>query len=141
MSNSRQQQVHLRLLVLDQISSLNTGVEPNALVQLAAEDARITPEDLASFATPTLVIAGEHDLLFPAATLRGVADVIPGADFREFPGCGHSVYFEDPEPFNRTVRAGQCSSCLQVHDPRYQLIVRAFPDLVGRTPVFETDGF
>ncbi len=87
-----------------QISSLNTGVEPNALVQLASEDARITPEDLASFGTPTLVIAGEHDLLFPAATLRGVADVIPGAEYREFPGCGHSVYFEDPEPFNRCVR-------------------------------------
>jgi pimeloyl-ACP methyl ester carboxylesterase len=87
-----------------QISSLNTGVEPNALAQLVAEDARITPEDLTSFGTPTLVIAGEHDLLFPAATLRGVADVIPGADYREFPGCGHSVYFEDPEPFNRSVR-------------------------------------
>lgn len=87
-----------------QISALNTGVEPGALVALASEEARIAPEDLTGFETPTLVIAGEQDLLFPAATLRGIADEIPGAEYREFPGCGHSVYFEDPEPFNRCVR-------------------------------------
>ena len=86
------------------ISSLNTAVEPNALAALVSPEARIVPADLVDFATPTLVIAGGEDLLFPAATLRGVAAVIPGAEYREFPGCGHSVYFEAAELFNRTVQ-------------------------------------
>jgi pimeloyl-ACP methyl ester carboxylesterase len=91
-------------LLYSQISSLNSGVEPGALANLASEEARITAPELADFATPTLVIAGENDLLFPARTLRSVAETIPGAEYREFPVCGHSVYFEDAGSFNGVVR-------------------------------------
>jgi pimeloyl-ACP methyl ester carboxylesterase len=83
------------------ISAWNTGVDPGALAALASEEARIDPNELAGYQTPTLVIAGEHDLLFPHATLRHVAELIPGASFQSFPGCGHSVYFEDAKAFNR----------------------------------------
>jgi 3-oxoadipate enol-lactonase len=86
------------------ISSLNTGVDPSALAALANPEARIAPDELDGFATPTLVVAGSEDLLFPAAALRGVAAVIPGAEYREFPGCGHSVYFEAADDFNRMLR-------------------------------------
>jgi 3-oxoadipate enol-lactonase len=86
-----------------QISALNTEVDPGALAALAAPEARIDPGALTEFATPTLVVAGEHDLLFPLETLRHVAELVPGADFQAFSGCGHSVYFEDAEAFNREV--------------------------------------
>ena len=35
--------------------------------------------------------------------LREVAACIPGAELREFAGAGHSVYYEEPEAFNRVV--------------------------------------
>lgn len=87
----------------ERITSLNTEVDPGALAALAAPEARIAPEDLEGFAVPTLVVAGERDLLFPPSTLRAVAKHIPGAEYREFPGCGHSVYFEAAAAFNEAV--------------------------------------
>ena len=88
----------------NRISSLNTSVDHKALAALASAESKIVPDDLSDFATPTLVIAGEEDLLFPAALLRQVAAIIPGAEYKEFAGCGHSVYFEAAEPFNQAVR-------------------------------------
>jgi len=88
-----------------QISGLNVAVEPTALAALYAEEARIAPEELTSYRTPTLVLAGEHDLLFPREMMAHVADLVPGAELRDFPGCGHSTYFEDPEAFNEHVGA------------------------------------
>jgi pimeloyl-ACP methyl ester carboxylesterase len=83
------------------ISAWNTGVDPGALAALASAEARISADDLSGYETPTLVVAGEHDLLFPLETLRHVAELIPGATFQDFPGCGHSVYFENAPAFNR----------------------------------------
>jgi 3-oxoadipate enol-lactonase len=88
-----------------QISGLNTAVEPTALSALAAPEARIAPESLAAYTTPTLVLAGEHDLLFPAEMMAHVAELIPGAVLLDFPACGHSTYFEDPATFNERVGA------------------------------------
>lgn len=87
----------------DQIAGLNTGFDPSGLARLMAPEARITPVRLEGFAVPTLVIAGEYDQLFPASSLREVAQAIPGADYLEFPVCGHSVYFEDAPAFNRAL--------------------------------------
>ena len=89
----------------DQISALNTGVDPSALARLMAPEARVQPEQLAGYEVPTLVIAGEFDLLFPAAALREVASRIPKARLAEFPGAGHSTYFEQADLFNARVEA------------------------------------
>jgi pimeloyl-ACP methyl ester carboxylesterase len=51
------------------------------------------------------VLAGEHDLLFPRELMVHIADLIPGAKLSDFPGCGHSTYFEDPARFNEVVGA------------------------------------
>lgn len=87
----------------DQISSLNTHVDMKNLGLLFSEEARVEPDRLEGFSVPTLVIAGDQDLLFPSEALRAVAEMIPGAEFREFKGCGHSVYFEDAEAFNPAI--------------------------------------
>jgi pimeloyl-ACP methyl ester carboxylesterase len=87
----------------DQIAALNTGFEPHLLARMYDEDGRILPEQLGDFRVPTLILAGEYDQLFAPDVLHHVAGLIPGAEVRDFPGVGHSTYFEAPETFNRVV--------------------------------------
>jgi pimeloyl-ACP methyl ester carboxylesterase len=46
---------------------------------------------------PTLVIAGEQDMLIPACYGRRMADDIPGSEFLLVPQCGHDPLIEKPE--------------------------------------------
>jgi pimeloyl-ACP methyl ester carboxylesterase len=85
----------------DQISGLNPGLPAGALATLA--EARVTPEQLAGYSVPTLMISGEHDQLFPPDALKEAAALIPGCRLVSFPGAGHSPYFEDAPRFNRIV--------------------------------------
>jgi 3-oxoadipate enol-lactonase len=87
----------------DQIAALNTSFDASMLARMFDEQGRIAPEQLVGYRVPTLVIAGEHDQLFPVAALREAAALIPEAELREFPGCGHSVYFESAAAFNPVV--------------------------------------
>ncbi len=85
----------------DQIGSHNTGFSPRLLRELA--NARVDPDELKSHSTPTLVISGEEDALFPTEAIREIAELIPGAELQTVPGSGHSPYYEVPELFNRIV--------------------------------------
>ncbi|HJR59989.1 MAG TPA: alpha/beta fold hydrolase [Vicinamibacterales bacterium] len=62
---------------------------------------------LAAIASPTLVIAGEQDLLTPPWICREVAERIPGSQFEIITGDGssHVVPIERPHDFNRLVTA------------------------------------
>ncbi len=85
----------------DQIGSHNDGFSPRMLGQLA--HSRVDPKELHAHTTPTLLISGEEDALFPTEAIREVAGLIPGAELRTVPESGHSPYFEMPETFNRIV--------------------------------------
>jgi pimeloyl-ACP methyl ester carboxylesterase len=85
----------------DQIGSHNTGFSPRLLGELL--HARIDPEELKTYSTPTLVISGEEDALFPTQAIREIAELIPDAELKTIPGSGHSPYFEVPEIFNQVV--------------------------------------
>lgn len=87
----------------DQISAHNERFEPAMLARMVDEEGRTLPEALAGYAVPTLMLVGECDQLFPAAMLHAVAEAIPGCRVHDFPGVGHSTYFEDPDTFNRVV--------------------------------------
>jgi len=52
---------------------------------------------------PTLVIGGDSDLGAPPPMLRMYAARIPGAELKIVPEAGHSLYWEQPELFNRTL--------------------------------------
>jgi pimeloyl-ACP methyl ester carboxylesterase len=52
---------------------------------------------------PTLVVGGDADLGAPPPMLRMYAARIPGAELRIIPEGGHSLYWEQPELFNRTL--------------------------------------
>src|SRR5688500_18578046 len=47
--------------------------------------------------TPTLVIAGEQDMLIPACYARRMAREIPGSEFLLVRGCGHNPLYEKTE--------------------------------------------
>lgn len=87
----------------DAIGALNPGLAPSALGSFGDASARIAEEQLAGYRVPTLVIAGEYDQLFAPEVLHDVAARIPGAERIDFPGVGHSTYFESAERFNAVV--------------------------------------
>ena len=87
----------------DQVSGLNVDFPMEALARMFDPEGRVDPADLADYAIPTLLVAGEHDGLFPPEALREVAKEIPGCAWCDIPGAGHSTYFEDAEQFNAHV--------------------------------------
>jgi pimeloyl-ACP methyl ester carboxylesterase len=57
-----------------------------------------------SIKVPTLVLAGAKDVQFLAAT-DYMAAKIPGAEKVIIPDAGHAANIDQPEAFNRAVRA------------------------------------
>jgi len=57
------------------------------------------PRRLARVKTPTLVVWGEHERLFPVALGRKYAGAIPGARLTLLSDCGHMAPFESPDAF------------------------------------------
>jgi pimeloyl-ACP methyl ester carboxylesterase len=66
---------------------------------------RITEAMLARLAVPVLVICGAADLATPPSVARLIVAKIPGAELVVAPEAGHSVYWEQPDLFNRAVLA------------------------------------
>ena len=64
---------------------------------------QVTLALLESIKILTLVIAGDADLYAPPALMRRIANRIKGAQFVVIPDAGHSVWWEAPDKFNRTV--------------------------------------
>lgn len=89
----------------DQINGLNTGLDPRWLGRMFDEAARVEPAALAGWSTPTLLLSGGEDQLFPTEAIREAAAQLPGAEVVPFPGIGHSTYFEAAEAFNERVLA------------------------------------
>src|SRR4051794_3419481 len=58
---------------------------------------------LVAIRAPTLVIAGEHDMLVPPAACAAVAEGISGATFHVVPGAGHNLMWDRAEAFNTAV--------------------------------------
>jgi pimeloyl-ACP methyl ester carboxylesterase len=58
-------------------------------------------EALAAIRVPVLFIGGEHDEVMPPPLMEVACGLIPGAQMVVAPEAGHSVYFEQPDTFNR----------------------------------------
>ena len=52
---------------------------------------------------PTLLIAGAADLYTPPSISRMIAAEIPNSRLALIPEAGHSIYWEQPEIFNRAI--------------------------------------
>jgi 3-oxoadipate enol-lactonase len=71
------------------------------LAQLAAIRMHDTTARIGALAVPTLVLAGDEDILIPVRLSRQLHALIPGAEWRTTPG-GHACVWERPDEFNRT---------------------------------------
>ena len=59
--------------------------------------------DAAAVTAPTLVLAGELDVVVPASAMRLLADALPNAHYHEFAGVGHFPEVEAAEAFSSTL--------------------------------------
>jgi pimeloyl-ACP methyl ester carboxylesterase len=73
--------------------------------QLDAWMVHDTVERLHQITVPTLVVAGEIDIVTPPRYGRVVAEGIPGAEFVVLEGEAHQPFQERPEEFNALVRS------------------------------------
>ncbi|GAF45476.1 putative hydrolase [Rhodococcus wratislaviensis NBRC 100605] len=82
--------------------------------QWHADEGHDTLDRLAGIAAPTLVIAGEQDILTPPWQCRAVAERIPGARYELLtgPGSSHALMLERADEFSALVL-----SFLQEHPP------------------------
>jgi pimeloyl-ACP methyl ester carboxylesterase len=68
------------------------GASPAAAVALERMNADVDVTDLLpSIAVPSLVMCSSEDPVAPAAAVRWMAERIPGAQFRTFPGTSHFI--------------------------------------------------
>lgn len=72
------------------------------LAQLAVIQEHDATSELAALDVPTLVLAGEQDILIPTDLSRELHSAIPGAIWRATPG-GHACLWEYPDAFNAAV--------------------------------------
>jgi 3-oxoadipate enol-lactonase len=72
---------------------------PAYLAQLAVIQNHDTTDRLGQITVPTLVLAGEQDILIPTALSRDLHELIPGSQWQTVPG-GHACLWEYPDAFN-----------------------------------------
>lgn len=84
----------------DAMAQLDMGVAPY-LAQLAVIQNHDTMDRIGALKVPTMVLAGEEDILIPVRLSRRLHDAISGAEWATVPG-GHACLWETPEPFNET---------------------------------------
>ena len=74
------------------------------LAQLSSIQTHDTTDRLGQITTPTLVLAGEQDILIPVELSRRLHAGIAGAEWATVTG-GHACIWEHPTPFNERVIA------------------------------------
>ncbi len=79
------------------------GLNPPRGQAFAAKSA--TQDQVAALTVPTLFLVGSEDPVAAPELVRDVAAVVPGAEFVEVAGSGHSTYFEKPDEFNAALAA------------------------------------
>jgi pimeloyl-ACP methyl ester carboxylesterase len=70
--------------------------------QLVLDEPHIDPRSLEKITAPTLVLAGDHDLIIDEHTLQ-IFHHIPNSELGIFPNATHMIPFDDPALFNATV--------------------------------------
>lgn len=80
------------------MASLDMSVDAY-LAQLAVIQAHDALGRVSAIQVPTMVLAGEEDILIPVRLSRDLHDAIPGSRWATTPG-GHACIWELPDPFN-----------------------------------------
>ncbi len=80
------------------MAALDMSVE-TYLAQLAVIQTHDAIGRVGAITVPTLVLAGEEDILIPVRLSKRLQQAIPGAAWKTVPG-GHACLWESPDPFN-----------------------------------------
>jgi pimeloyl-ACP methyl ester carboxylesterase len=83
------------------LSTSPRGIAAGSLALCGRLDARPW---LASITVPTLLLAGEHDVISTPLEMRQIAEAMPHARFEVIPDAGHLAPLENPQVVNRVVR-------------------------------------
>ena len=75
------------------------------LSKLDLQSIQLSADDFLGHKIPTLFVTAEQDVIFPPEMIRLASEMVPGADFIELQGAGHSSYFETAGAFNQAVDA------------------------------------
>ena len=89
----------------DELTEFETGMRymnmpiPAYLAQLAVIQQHDTTDRVGGIAVPSLVLAGEEDLLIPTALSHDLHELVPGSQWATTKG-GHGCVWEHPDQFN-----------------------------------------
>jgi pimeloyl-ACP methyl ester carboxylesterase len=93
----------LMAAIYRQLGAFNPPADPATAARLFTPEILLPPERLRALAAPVLMIAGEHDPIWPPAALAGILPEFADGRMVIVPGAGHSPYFEQPGDFNRLI--------------------------------------
>ena len=86
---------------ISSFNNIENSVIPKKIGE--ASNASIAISSLENYDVPTLFVGGDKDVLFASSFLEALANVLPGARFKNLGDVRHSSYFELPEAFNAAV--------------------------------------
>ena len=89
-------------LVRSGLDAAPAGSREHELTRLVLEQPHIDPKSLASITAPTLIMAGDHDVIRDEHTLE-IFHRMPGAQLAIFPDATHMLPYDDPARFNAVV--------------------------------------
>lgn len=97
--------------LFQQISGLNPPRGEDGVVAGFRREDSTNAADLAGWNTPTLLIVGDEDAIFPPEVIKDVHKVIPGSRMEIVRGAAHSTHYEKADIFNRML-ADFCAQTL-----------------------------
>jgi pimeloyl-ACP methyl ester carboxylesterase len=86
-------------LMADYEAALNT-----IFSSVSKKAAEIMPQEFAQLKVPTLLVAGEHDIIIPAKLGRQAASLCDQVQYVEMAGTAHFPMLEDPPTYLKIVR-------------------------------------
>jgi pimeloyl-ACP methyl ester carboxylesterase len=72
------------------------------VTRMMLDEPHIDPESLGSIAAPTLILAGDHDVIADHHTVE-IFEHIPNSQLCIFPNATHMIPYDNPALFNATV--------------------------------------
>jgi pimeloyl-ACP methyl ester carboxylesterase len=92
--------------VVDRVQALTAGTDPRVTyADWIADDTFDAMTRVAEIRAPTLALCGAEDRLTPVKYHRYLQERIPDCRLTVIEGAGHWSFHEQPEPFDRAVRA------------------------------------
>ena len=93
------------VFLYNQIRGLNPPLDPSQPLSFGQEDGAVHKDELGALTMPVIFLAGAEDAIIPAELIERAAEMVPGAQYFQVPEAGHSVYWEQPDDFNRILDA------------------------------------